>query len=416
MHATKETAPLAARLHAPRARADPARGPLARAGRSPDSAVSCVGRDALLALLAGGPRVVPALLVVPGPPARRRGLGAGLRNLPGSGRRRLLALPPLGLLPAPAHPLPGPRDPVLDRGPHRRAGGRSGAGPAGAPGDSPGADSRVLRFLGFYTLLMLVSYSAIPYKTPVVPAGVPARDDPPGRRGRRLPGAGLPGRGDEGPGRRPPAVAAAAHLGWQAFSGSFRFAADPRNPYVYAHTGTDVFEIVGRLEGLARAHPDGLAMPVQIMSRENLWPLPWYLRGFSRVAWWNGVSRDGPERPGDRRDARHGRGAGEEALRPSASRRAGALCEHLRAASRAAPAGSSCAATRPGPFGRTSLRAPRGNPATACDPAMTPRGASLLPRGDGDGVRGPLRARRRGVRRARRPTPPSTSSIGSSGS
>ena len=30
----------------------------------------------------------------------------------------------------------------------------------------PGADSRVLRFLGFYTLLMLVLYSAIPYKTP----------------------------------------------------------------------------------------------------------------------------------------------------------------------------------------------------------------------------------------------------------
>ena len=28
------------------------------------------------------------------------------------------------------------------------------------------ADSRVLRFLCFYTLLMLVTYSAIPYKTP----------------------------------------------------------------------------------------------------------------------------------------------------------------------------------------------------------------------------------------------------------
>jgi hypothetical protein len=31
-------------------------------------------------------------------------------------------------------------------------------------------------------------------------------------------------------------------------------------------------------------------MAVQIISRENLWPLPWYLRGFSNVAWWNGVS------------------------------------------------------------------------------------------------------------------------------
>ena len=92
-------------------------------------------------------------------------------------------------------------------------------------------------------------------------------------------------------------VSAAAHLGWQAFSGSFRFAADPRNPYVYAHTGTDVFEIVGRLKDLARAHPDGLSMPIQVISRENLWPLPWYLRGFSNVAWWNGVSETAPNAP-----------------------------------------------------------------------------------------------------------------------
>ena len=71
----------------------------------------------------------------------------------------------------------------------------------------------------------------------------------------------------------------------------------PAIPYVYAHTGTDVFEIVGRLKELARAHPDGSAMPLQIISRENLWPLPWYLRGFSRVAWWNGVSDDGRRTP-----------------------------------------------------------------------------------------------------------------------
>jgi len=92
-------------------------------------------------------------------------------------------------------------------------------------------------------------------------------------------------------------ASAAAHLGWQAFWGSFRLPADPRNPYVYAQTGTDVFAIVGRLKDLARAHPDGTAIPLQIISRENLWPLPWYLRGFSRVGWWNGVSDDAPRAP-----------------------------------------------------------------------------------------------------------------------
>ena len=161
---------------------------------------------------------------------------------------------------------------------------------------APGADSRALRFLGFYTLLMLVTYSAIPYKTPWCLLGF--------LHGMILlagPGAVFLVRSFRGPALR--AVigvllcCAAAHLGWQAFLGSFRFAADPRNPYVYAHTGPDVFEIVGRLKDLARAHPDGSSMPVQIISRENLWPLPFYLRGLRRVSWWNGVSESAPSAP-----------------------------------------------------------------------------------------------------------------------
>ena len=84
--------------------------------------------------------------------------------------------------------------------------------------------------------------------------------------------------------------AAVLHLGWQAYAGSFRFAADPRNPYVYAHTTRDVFEIASRLEGLAEAHPLGAAMPLQVVSRANLWPLPFYLRRLAGVQWWTGVS------------------------------------------------------------------------------------------------------------------------------
>ena len=162
---------------------------------------------------------------------------------------------------------------------------------------APGADSKTplppggpgaLRFLAFYTLLMLVTYSAIPYKTPwcvlgflhgmILLAGAGAVALVSALRGgatRALVGVLL--------------AAAAMHLGWQAFGASFRFAADPRNPYVYAHTSTDVFEIVGRLKDLARAHPAGSSMPVQVISRANLWPLPWYLRMLPRVEWWNGV-------------------------------------------------------------------------------------------------------------------------------
>jgi hypothetical protein len=95
----------------------------------------------------------------------------------------------------------------------------------------------------------------------------------------------------------PSCSAAAAHLGWQAFSGASAFASDPRNPYVYATRPVDVFEIAGRLKDLAQAHPAGSSMPVQVISRQNLWPLPFYLRGCLDVAWSNGVLPTTAERP-----------------------------------------------------------------------------------------------------------------------
>ena len=161
----------------------------------------------------------------------------------------------------------------------------------------PGVDRRMLRFLGFYTLLMATAYSVIPYKTPwcllgflhgmVLLAGIGAvrllHAFRTARIGRTLVLACL--------------GAATVHLGWQAWAGSFRYEADPRNPYVYAHTSTDVFVIAGRIEALARAHPQGPAMPIQVISRENLWPLPWYLRRFSAVQWWNGVPEAGANAP-----------------------------------------------------------------------------------------------------------------------
>jgi uncharacterized protein (TIGR03663 family) len=152
------------------------------------------------------------------------------------------------------------------------------------------------RWIEFCSLLLTVAYAAIPYKTPWCLLGF--------LHGTiLLAGAGVVYlvRAVRGATLKAVAgvllVSAMAHLGWQAFSGSFRFPADPRNPYVYAHTGTDVFEIVGRLKDLARAHPDGAAIPVQVISRENLWPLPWYLRDFSRVGWWNGVSDEAAAAP-----------------------------------------------------------------------------------------------------------------------
>ncbi len=164
------------------------------------------------------------------------------------------------------------------------------------PGAGPAVEPRALRFLAFYTLLLLLVYSAVPYKTPwcllgflhgmVLLAGAGAVVLVRSLRGRtaRALVCGLLG-------------LATAQLGWQALCGSFRFAADPRNPWVYAQTGTDVFRVIARIEGLARAHPDGRSMPIQVISRQNLWPLPWYLRRFSSVSWWNGVSDEAKSAP-----------------------------------------------------------------------------------------------------------------------
>jgi uncharacterized protein (TIGR03663 family) len=153
----------------------------------------------------------------------------------------------------------------------------------------PGVDRRLLGFLGFYAVLMVIAYALIPYKTPwcllgflhglVLLAGVGAVnlfDVSRSALARGLVVAFL--------------VAAVAHLGWQAWAGSFRFEADPRNPYVYAHTSRDVFEIVRRVERLALAHPQRLSMPIDIVSRENLWPLPWYFRRFSGIRWESGTA------------------------------------------------------------------------------------------------------------------------------
>lgn len=164
----------------------------------------------------------------------------------------------------------------------------------------------MLRFLALYVAILTALYSAIPYKTPwcvlsflhgmILLAGhgtavlfslaggaLPLPLRPAGRAARALVVCLLAG--------------AALHLGWQAHAASFRFAADPRNPYVYAHTSDDVFAIVRGVEALTRVHPDGPAMAVQVVSRENLWPLPFYFRRLKGVSWWTGVADEAGNPP-----------------------------------------------------------------------------------------------------------------------
>ena len=162
--------------------------------------------------------------------------------------------------------------------------------------DFPGANRHLLRFLAFYTMLSTIIYSIIPYKTPwcalsflhgmILLAGVGAVAIV-----RALPNA---------PARLIACLLLAGatfQLGMQAYRGNYVYYADNRNPYVYAHSATDVMRLGQRLEDLAALHPDGHDMLVKILAPgSDYWPLPWYVRRFAHVGYWNNIPAD-PDAP-----------------------------------------------------------------------------------------------------------------------
>jgi hypothetical protein len=82
-------------------------------------------------------------------------------------------------------------------------------------------------------------------------------------------------------------VAASWHLGVQDWRANSRYAADPRNPYVYAHTTPDFVRLIQRIEGVAALHADREQMRITVIAGPyEQWPLPWYLRRMPRVGYW----------------------------------------------------------------------------------------------------------------------------------
>ncbi|UCF34243.1 MAG: TIGR03663 family protein [Phycisphaerales bacterium] len=155
--------------------------------------------------------------------------------------------------------------------------------PAGTSGKFP-------PFLMLYTVFLVFFYSAIPYKTPwcvvqmlspmILLGGV---------------GAVAVFRGLRWAPARVAAVSLLAaggiHLAQQAYAASFKFSADSRNPYAYAHPVNDVKNLAGWLDKVAEVHPDGRAMLIKIIHPDP-WPLPWYLRAYARVGYWEEMPRD----------------------------------------------------------------------------------------------------------------------------
>jgi uncharacterized protein (TIGR03663 family) len=149
-----------------------------------------------------------------------------------------------------------------------------------------------VRFISLYTLILMVAYCFISYKTPwcllsfwhgtILLAGV---------------GAGVVIRAARHQATRAAAgllvAAATAHLACQAWQASVPYAADQRNPYVYAQTSPNILELVVQAKKLALAHPEGNQMLIKVMAPEgDFWPLPWYLRAFNRAGWWEEIPAD----------------------------------------------------------------------------------------------------------------------------
>ncbi len=153
---------------------------------------------------------------------------------------------------------------------------------------------RWVRFVAAYTLGLTALYSAIPYKTPwcalsflhgfILLAGCGFGEAFEWLRNRssRVRGFGL--------------VLAYALLlvlllraQEQTRRACFTFPADPRNPYVYAHTGTDALNLVAAVKAAA-ARAQGADTPIALaVPTPDTWPLPWYFRAYRQVGYWTRV-------------------------------------------------------------------------------------------------------------------------------
>lgn len=161
-----------------------------------------------------------------------------------------------------------------------------------------GRDAFWARSVALYAVLTTAVFSALPYKTPwnilpfyagvVLLAGV---------------GAGAAWRWARGRGSLVSVTMAVLfagvclHLGWQSWRAIERFAADPRNPYVYAQTSPDFLRLVRRVENIAALDADRERMLIKVVARPHeQWPLPWYLRRMPRVGYWTNAADAEPLR------------------------------------------------------------------------------------------------------------------------
>ena len=157
----------------------------------------------------------------------------------------------------------------------------------------------LLRLIAFYTFWLTLIYTLLPYKTPWCLLGF--------YHGMILlagAGAALLWRVCRTTGLKAALAvvltAGIANLCWQSYLENFAFDSrgvpycdSAKTPYVYSQTLPDALRLVDTLEALARVSPQGYGTVVEVMSPASYWPLPWYLRRFQNVGYWDKI----PDQP-----------------------------------------------------------------------------------------------------------------------
>ncbi|HWD93249.1 MAG TPA: flippase activity-associated protein Agl23 [Verrucomicrobiae bacterium] len=144
--------------------------------------------------------------------------------------------------------------------------------------------NKPLQALIIYTIAITILYSAIPYKTPwlalnlFLPMSLLA-----GRGLANLWEAARDVRGSIFVVLFAAALATAlCHDTWKRV---FAAPADERNPYAYAQTVDDILRLPERIQQVAAHNPSGNNLRIAVVAADP-WPLPWYLRHFPNVGFW----------------------------------------------------------------------------------------------------------------------------------
>jgi len=156
--------------------------------------------------------------------------------------------------------------------------------------------SSAYAFLAFYALFLALIYSLIPYKTPWLALNL------------WLPIALFAGHALDSLLRIPRrhsalriaipacsillAVAAAVAIAHDTRQRVFLHPADEANPYAYAQTSDDLLDLPAEIRRLASQ--SSIAVPRIAVIAADPWPLPWYLRHFAQVGFWQPGQQPGP--------------------------------------------------------------------------------------------------------------------------